>query len=194
MVHQHTTTRSGLLSSPLRARFGVTCGSTTTAPRTWRRSSRARPASSRWRPSPRPRTRSRAGRAARPRVANRLLRRVRDFALIRADAGHAAGDARGPKHARRGRARARRDGPPPARCAHPQVRRRPRRAGHAGRRRGRGVRHARGGLRAVPHPGGLPQAHAARPRGHAPRLRAPRPEAARRRPGPGDAQPELPLS
>ena len=63
---------------------------------------------------------------------------------------------------------------------------------------GEEVGDARGRLRAVPDPGGLHQAHRARPRGHAARVRAPRPRAAIRRPGVprvarGDGQPELPL-
>ena len=201
LARSRSTSSASRWSAPRRARAccprrcapasASPCGSTTTAPRTSRASSRARPASSRWRPSPTPRARSRAGRAARPRVANRLLRRVRDFALIRADAKVTLPVTREAlRDAGRGRARARRDGPPAARGAHPEVRRRPRRPGHAGRGRGRGARHARGGLRAVPHPGGLPQAHAARPRGHGARLRAPRPEAARRRvPAPATPSP-----
>ena len=40
---------------------------------------------------------------------------------------------------------------------------------------GRGARHARGRVRAVPRARGVPRAHAARPRGAAARLRAPRP-------------------
>ena len=48
------------------------------------------------------------------------------------------------------------------------------------RRRGRGVRHDRGRLRALPAPAGLPDAHAARPRGHRRRLRATSASSARR--------------
>ena len=54
------------------------------------------------------------------------------------------------------------------------LRRRP--GGHRGARRGgrRGPRHDRGSLRALPDPGGLPAAHAARPRRHPPGLPASR--------------------
>src|SRR5262249_43385485 len=57
--------------------------------------------------------------------------------------------------------------------AHRALRRRT--GGPQGARRGcgRGQRHDRGPLRAVPDPGGLPPAHAARPGGHPPRLPAP---------------------
>ena len=62
---------------------------------------------------------------------------------------------------------------------HQALRRRPGRHRIAGGVAGRGSRHARVRLRAVPDPGGLPDPHAARPPGHPPRLRAPRPAAAR---------------
>ena len=57
----------------------------------------------------------------------------------------------------------------------PPVRRRPGRAVDAGHQRGRAARDGRGRVRAVPHPAGPADAHAARPRGHAGGLGAPRP-------------------
>ncbi len=109
-----------------------------------------------------------------PRIANRLLRRVRDFAQVRADGRVTRADRRGGAGALRGR----RAGPGPARpcrpgCDVPSVRRgsgRPVHAGHLGRR---GARDRRGGGRAVPRPPGFPDAHPAGPRGHRRRLAAP---------------------
>ena len=63
---------------------------------------------------------------------------------------------------------------------HREVRRRPGRARHGRRRGRRGRGHAGGGLRAVPHPAGLPRAHAARALRHGARLPPLRPHAARR--------------
>ena len=137
------------------------------------------PAGSRSRPTPR--ARSRAAPAARRASPTACCAGCATSRSSRPTPESRCRWPRGARHAGGGRARPRRDGPPPARGAHPQVRRRAGRARHAGRGRGRGARHARGGLRALPHPGGVPQAHAARPRGHRPGLRAPRPEGARRR-------------
>lgn len=81
------TTRSGLLSSPLRARFGVTLRLDYYAPEELaqivRRSAGILGV------AVEPEAAVEIARRARgtPRVANRLLRRVRDFALIRADGG-----------------------------------------------------------------------------------------------------------
>jgi len=100
-----------------------------------------------------------------PRIANRLLRRVRDFAEVRADGDARAGPA-GPRSA--------------ARAGHP-VRRRPGRAVHPGRRRRRGGRDGRGGRRAVPGAGGPDRADPAGQGGHPARLGAPGPHPA----GPG---------
>ena len=77
------TTRAGLLPGPLRDRFGFTAHLDFYAAAELVRSSTAPPACS---TSPARRTappRSPAGPAARPRIANRLLRRVRDFAQVR---------------------------------------------------------------------------------------------------------------
>ena len=122
------------------------------------------------------------GRRARgtPRIANRLLRRVRDFAEVRGD-GRITRDGAEFALQRlevdavgsgRGRSQILCDD-------HRALRRRPGRHRIAGGVAGRGPRHARVRVRAVPHPGGLPDPHAARPPGHPPRLRAPRRPAAR---------------
>ena len=114
-----------------------------------------------------------------PRIANRLLRRVRDYAQVRAD-GVVTLDGR-PRRARalRGRrARPRPARPRRPRRAVPPLRRRTGRGLHAGRRRRRGARDRRGGRRAVPGPQRLPGPHAAGPGRHPGRLGAPR---ARRR-------------
>ena len=127
-----------------------------------------------------------------PRIANRLLRRVRDFAQVRADGvvtldvAHRAldlyeVDESGPGPARPGRARR----------AVPPLRRRPGRRLHAGGRRGGGARDRRGGRRAVPGPlrASWPGPRAGgwrpRPRGSTSgsrHRRAPRSAARRRRP------------
>ena len=110
------------------------------------------------------------GRRARgtPRIANRLLRRVRDFAEVR-------GDGRVTRDCGRLRARTAWRSTPLGLDAGDRkllatidqtLRRRPGRHRVAGRVAGRGSRHARVRLRAVPDPGGLPDPHAARPAGH----------------------------
>ena len=102
------TTRAGLLPAPLRDRFGFTG-----APRLLRhrrprsRSCTARPGCSASRPtrpaSPRSRSRSRGT----PRIANRLLRRVRDWAQVHgAGSRRPRGRPRGPGPVRRRRRRA----------------------------------------------------------------------------------------
>ena len=128
-----------------------------------------------------------------PRIANRLLRRVRDFAEVKGDGAvdlPTASD--GPRHLRRRRARPRQGRP-----RHPlgdlrALRRRPGRPVHARHQRGRADRDGRGRLRALPHPGRPAHAHAPRAGGHRRRLRPPRPR--RRRAGaPGeDPLPGLP--
>ena len=114
-----------------------------------------------------------------PRIANRLLRRVRDFAEVRGD-GTIDADT-----AREGLAvfgvddrgldkvdRAILDGAVPA------VPRWSGRAVDAGHLRRRADRDRRGRLRAVPHPAGPHRPHAPRSGGHAGLLRAPRPDPA----------------
>ena len=98
-----------------------------------------------------------------PRVANRLLKRVRDFAQVRGTRG----DRRGHRGGGPGDARGRRcgAGPPRSRVAPGHLRSLRRRAGRAldaRRHRRGGGRHDRGGLRALPAPARVPPAHAAR--------------------------------
>ena len=85
-----------------------------------------------------------------PRVANRLLRRVRDYAQVKADGRvtvAVAGAALRP--AQRGRVRPGRHGRADSHHHHREVRRRTGRARHGGGGGGRGCRHAAGRLRAV---------------------------------------------
>ena len=144
-----------------------------------RRSSRAPPASSACTSTPTGAWEIARRSRGTPRIANRLLRRVRDFAEVRGDgtidaATAAAGlalfgvDERGLDKVDR----AILDGAVRA------VRRRPGRAVDAGHQRRRAARDGRGRVRAVPHPAGPARPHAARPGGHARRLRPPRPHPA----------------
>ena len=116
-----------------------------------------------------------------PRIANRLLRRVRDYAQVRAD-GVVTLDGR-PRRARplRGRrARPRPARPGRARRALPALRRGTgRHLDPRGRGRG-GARDRRGGRRAVPGAQRLPGPYAARPGRDARRLAAPRADGAAR--------------
>jgi Holliday junction DNA helicase RuvB len=158
------TTRPGLLSQPLHGRFGIALRldfyDVAALSRIIERSARilsiaiapeaAREIGSRSRGT--------------PRIANRLLRRLRDFAEV---AGKDAIDldtaraalARGGRRARVRRAR-----PADSLDDHREVRRRPRRHRSDRRLARRGPRDARGPLRALPPPGGVPPAHAPRPR------------------------------
>ena len=110
-----------------------------------------------------------------PRIANRLLRRVRDFAQVRADGkitldlAHAALDLYEVDAHRPGPA-----GPRRADCPVQPVRRRTGRAVHPGHLGRRGERDRRGGRRAVPGAGGVPDAYAPWPGCHPRRLGAPR--------------------
>ena len=98
-----------------------------------------------------------------PRIANRLLRRVRDYAQVRGDGqdrqahrAGGAGDARGRSP------RLRRDRPQAAADHHREI---PGWAGgreHAGGIAGRRAGRDRRDLRAIPHPDRLPRPHAAR--------------------------------
>ncbi len=106
-----------------------------------------------------------------PRVANRLLRRVRDFAQVRAE-----GKITGPV-AREALSRLNVDefglDDMDARILTTLIEKFCRRTGgtqHPGRRRRRGQRHPGRGVRAVPHSAGVPRAHAARPLRHRQRL------------------------
>ena len=121
-----------------------------------------------------------------PRVANRLLKRVRDFAEVRMEGVVTAAAARGGAGAAGGRrARTR-----PARPGDPQgdlreVRRRSGGAVDAGGGRGRGAGHDRGRLRAIPVDAGADQADPAGTGGDAGGLRASEPRAAGRYGRPG---------
>ena len=160
------TTRTGLLTTPLRDRFGVTHRLELYTPEELgqivRRSAGilevevddagAEVIASRARGT--------------PRVANRLLKRVRDFAEVR---GAGRIDAQVAREAldlleidEEGLDRLDREHP---RRHLREVRRRPGRALDPGGGRGRGGRHDRGRLRALPAPARLPDAHSARPRG-----------------------------
>ena len=176
------TTRAGLLSTPLRDRFGIQHRldhyDAADLARIVTRSARVLNV-----PIESAGARAIAERArGTPRVANRLLRRVRDFAevhgrsTIDATTASAALDLLEVDH----------EGPGPARPRDPlddlrAVLRRPRRPVDPGRRGPGGVRHDRGRVRAVPAPARLPQAHAARSLRDRPRVPAPGPEAT----GPG---------
>ena len=102
-----------------------------------------------------------------PRIANRLLRRVRDYAQVRADGRITQPVAQTAlEPAGSGPLRPRRDRPEDHADDSREI---PRRTG--GREHHRGLdfrrgRHHRRGLRAVPDPARLPQPHAARARGH----------------------------
>ena len=105
-----------------------------------------------------------AGRArGTPRIANRLLKRVRDYAEVRGDGTvdrrHRPGRARAVR-GRRARPRQGRPRDPRARCAR-RSRGQPVGLAHARGRGGRGARHRRGRLRAVPAEAG--PARCARP-------------------------------
>ena len=86
------TTRAGLLTSPLRARFGIVHRLDFYTDERHRGDRAALGAHSR-RDADRRRGRARSARRSRgtPRIANRLLRRVRDYAQVRAD-GRITGD------------------------------------------------------------------------------------------------------
>ncbi len=100
-----------------------------------------------------------------PRIANRILRRVRDVAEVRHDGAITTAIAREALDAARGRRRrARADRPRAPPRDRRALRRRPRRPLDARGRARRGARHDRRRLRAVPAPARLPPAHAARPR------------------------------
>ena len=114
-----------------------------------------------------------------PRIANRLLRRVRDYAQVRADGTvDPRGRPRCPRPLRGRRARPRPARPRRPRRALPPVRRRPGRPLDARGRRRRGARDRRGGRRAVPGPAGVPRPYAARPGRHRGGLAPPRTDAA----------------
>ena len=157
------TTRAGLLTGPLRDRFGFTGHmefyEQDELRQVLRRSATLLGVDLRDDGAAEIALRSRGT----PRIANRLLRRVRDFAEVRADGvvNHAGGPGRAGGLRRRS-ARPRSARPGRARCVGAPLRRRTGRRRHArgrGRRRGRDRRRGR---RAVPRPGRAARPHAAR--------------------------------
>ena len=145
------TTRSGALTGPLRDRFGFTAHMEFYEPAELERVLRRAAEHPGRRPAPR-RGAEIAGRSrGTPRIANRLLRRVRDFAEVRADGAVNRGVARAALEVydvdelgldRLDRAVLER--------ARALLRRRTGRRVHARRRGRRGSRYRRGGLRALP--------------------------------------------
>ena len=167
------TTRAGLLPGPLRDRFGFTARleyyETADLDRIVHRSAGLLGVDLTDEGAAEIASRSRGT----PRIANRLLRRVRDYAQVKAD-GVVTHDV-----ARRGLElyevdELGLDSPRP--CRHrgavPALRRRPRRRLHPRRRRGGGAGDRGGGRRAVPGPDRLPRPYPAWPGRH-PRRMAP---------------------
>ena len=174
------TTRTGMITGPLRDRFGLvarldyydTAELESIVGARRRASSTSRSTTDgAWEIARRSR--------GTPRIANRLLRRVRDFAEVRGDGTIDASTARDGLAVfgvdDRGLDKVDRAilG---ALCR--AVPRRPGRAVDAGDLGRRADRDGRGRVRAVPHPAGPARPHAAWPRRHAGRLRAPRPRCA----------------
>ena len=116
-----------------------------------------------------------------PRIANRLLRRVRDFAEVTGDGTIDRATAE-EGLVRRRRPRPRQGRPGPARRPVPALRWRAGGPVDAGHQRGRADRDGRGRLRAVPHPTGPADAHPAGPGGAARGVGAPGRRAAAGRP------------
>ena len=166
------TTRTGLLTTPLRDRFGLTFRLDLYTPeelaRIVRRSAQILGVEVADDAAELVARRSRGT----PRIANRILRRVRDVAEVRHQGVVTTDDRRGGAGAARGRRRRPRAvRPRAAALRRREVRRRPGRALDARGRARRGGRHDRGRLRAVPAAARLPAAHAARPDRHRPRPR-----------------------
>ena len=174
------TTRTGLLTTPLRDRFGIQHRLEHYGPDDLativRRSARLLGVEISDDGAVAIAARSRGT----PRVANRLLKRVRDYAEVRHSGVVTRGS--GGRGARSARGRPRGTRPPrprdPARDLR-AVRRRPGRALDARGRGRRGVRHDRGRVRALPAPARADRAHAARTGGDPTRLQPPRPRSAR---------------
>ena len=103
-----------------------------------------------------------------PRIANRLLRRVRDYAQVRGTGKIDKPTAQAALDDARGRSsRLRRDRPQAAADHHREISGRAGGREHAGGIAGRRAGRDRGNLRALPHPDWLSRPHAARARGHA---------------------------
>ena len=167
------TTRQGLVSAPLRGRFGLVLRLdpyTVDELKCIVQPLRAPAAACRSRTDA-------AGEIARrcrgtPRIANRLLRRVRDYAQVRADGRITPAVAQTALNLLDVDRYGLDEIDQKIMLHHP--RKIPRRPGRREHHRGvhfRGGRYHRRGLRAVPHPARLPQPHAARPRRHRARLR-----------------------
>ena len=176
------TTRAGLITAPLRARFGIVHRLDFYRPEHLativRRSARLLDITVDEGGAAEIARRSRGT----PRIANRLLRRVRDFAQVAGEKPiHREQRALGAASTRGRRVRLRRSrSQDPEHADRAVSRRSGRHSGDRGRGR-RGSRHDRGSLRALPHPGRLPAAHAARPRGDAEGVRTSRSKGAARR-------------
>ena len=180
------TTRAGLLTSPLRDRFGWTARLEYYPPADLERILRPLGAAC----SAIALDAEALGELARrsrgtPRVANRLLRRVRDFAEVRGRPRRRRRRRARALRARAARRRRARLRPPRPRCVLTLIEKFG--GGPVGLETlaaavGEDKRHARGRGRAVPDPRGLPRAHAARPRRDAALLPAPRARSARRPP------------
>ena len=163
------TTRTGLLTTPLRDRFGLTFRLDLYAAdelaQIVRRSARILDVELAEDAGELIAGRSRGT----PRIANRILRRVRDVARGAPRGSRHDRDRRGGAHAARGRRRRPRALRPRAAALRRRtVRRRPGRPVDARRRARRGVGDDRGRLRAVPAPARLPAAHPARQDRHRP--------------------------
>ena len=161
------TTRSGSLTGPLRDRFGFTAHmefySAEDLDQVLRRSATILGVELRADGAEEIAGRSRGT----PRIANRLLRRVRDFAEVRADGVVTRDDRPGRAEGlRRRRARPGPAGPGRARRAGAVFRRRSGRGFHAGCRGGGGAKYGGGGVRAVPGTGGHARQDTSGPRGH----------------------------
>ena len=148
------TTRAGLLTGPMRDRFGFVAHLDFYRRPSWTRCCSARPGSSAWR-SPTEGAAEIAGRSrGTPRIANRLLRRVRDYAEVRGD-----GVVTGTRRARRCRCTTwttlglDRLDRAVLRALIDSFRGGPVRLVHAGGGGGGAGRHGRGGVRAIPGAG-----------------------------------------
>ena len=113
-----------------------------------------------------------------PRIANRLLRRVRDYAQVRGTGKIDKSTAQAALTMLEVDARFRRDRPQAAAHHHREISRRPGGREHAGRFAGRGGRRHRRNLRTIPHPDRLSRSHAAWTGGNAAGLRPLRNQAA----------------
>ena len=168
------TTRAGQLSAPLRDRFGVTLRLELYTPEELAQIvTRSAPVSWTWPSSRRgPMEIARRSRGT-PRIANRMLRRVRDFAQVKAD-GVITKDVADQALVRPGDRLSGPGphGPPDAAGHHRELRRRPRGTGDPGRHHRRGVRDAGGRVRAVSDAAGLSDPDAPGPLRHPEGLRS----------------------